>query len=214
MKKVLPRVTLILFIFLTGCASTTSFQTARSLEPGKRRLMIGLGYYTGSALSKPVVAPPSNPLVEEQTIETPMIEVHYRRGLFKDFEMGFRYTIPGQIYSDIKYQLFTGDRSILSVGLGAGYSGVALNQVDKRFTDLVIPLYGSTDVRPTITVYAVPKLFLRWVAGHNADPLKILGVSTGVRLGGASGVFLEITYMRDVNSAFTSLQMATALYFQ
>jgi hypothetical protein len=200
-------------VLSNGCVNMSTLQTARALPVGQGRAIVGGGYYE------------SEPITTEDGAESltlPYAEVGYRRGVAPNLEVGAKVTIPGTIGVDGKYQLVDQDGFAVAVGLGVGYLKMSAEDengdevASLQLFDIQVPVYASYDVHENFSLYLAPKYVARVAVTEEDSAVGHLGgLSAGVRIGGAWGVFLEATYMRSLNgdSEFDATQFTSAVYF-
>ena len=211
MRLVFVSLTLAPLLFFTGCASVSSFQTARTIKSGTSRFVIGGGYYA-STLKNSV----------GEKIGFPMLEGLYRYGLDKNLDLGFKYTVPGQIGGDIKWQLMDGENFAFATGLGGSYLSFAnpsttsaTSETNSRFTfnfiELSVPVYLSYDLSKAFSVYLTPRYVTRFATqGSNQN---FIGSNLGLRVGKTSGVFLELSYLKGLAGLADQIQGGIGFYF-
>ncbi|MFU8804962.1 MAG: hypothetical protein ACNA8W_14210 [Bradymonadaceae bacterium] len=219
MRKMLLKLTgLVALVALTGtgCMNMSTLQTARALEAGESRILVGGGYFT---------SPEVNDAAEDVsgtdvTLSFPYLEAGYRRGIIPNLEAGAKLTIPGSIGLDAKYQFVDAGGFALATGGGLSYlsltSGTGENEVSSTVIDLIVPVYASYDVGEYLSLYSAPKYILRMGSSTNSDGMSmghLAGGSGGIRLGNRAGVFLEGTYMMDLTSDYSLFQGTGAVFF-
>ena len=92
---------LISIAFVAGCVNISTLQTAKALDPGKQRVLVGGGFYSSPSVNADV----SSQTGTDTTLALPYMELGYRRGIVDNFEVGAKVTIPGTVGIDGKYQL-------------------------------------------------------------------------------------------------------------
>lgn len=210
---------LTLIIGITGCVNTSALQTARALEPGQQRILVGGGFYASPSVN----ASTSETSGEDVSLSLPYIELGYRRGIVDRFELGAKITVPGTVGLDGKYQLVNAGKLAFAAGLGAGYlkisSGSDESEVSTQLIDVTVPLYVSYDLASAFAVYASPKYVLRFASSSDASGMSssatssLAGATAGIRIGNRKGIFLETSYLKDISSTFDSFQVNGSLYF-
>ena len=197
----------ILFL-MANCASVSTLQTARVLEENDSTHSIGVGTYS------------SDDFLGAGSISMPVIEYTYRRGMWKDIDLGVKLAIIGSTVIDLKYNLINGEKFALATGVGLGYLSFTstLAGADSKSTilDLIVPLYLSYDVNKEFSVYGAGKYMLRTVSSDQANAAdgSFLSSSLGVKWGKTSGVFLEGSLIAGLDNSFTGTQFNTSYFFK
>lgn len=196
----------------------STLQTAKALDPGKQRILVGGGYYA----SPSVDADASEASGSDVSLALPYMEVGYRRGLMKNFELGAKATIPGTVGLDGKYQLVNAGKFAVAAGLGTSYlkieSGSDQDKVSTMLVDVIVPAYISYDVAAPFSIYASPKYVLRYASSTDmmdttSGTSHLVGATVGTRLGSRMGLFLESSYLKDMTSDFDSFQVNGSIFF-
>ncbi len=210
--------TLTLGALTAGCVNMSTLQTAKALDPGKQRILVGGGYYA----SPSVDADASEASGSDVSLALPYMEVGYRRGLMKNFELGAKATIPGTVGLDGKYQLVNAGKFAVAAGLGTSYlkieSGSDQDKVSTMLVDVIVPAYISYDVAAPFSIYASPKYVLRYASSTDmmdttSGTSHLVGATVGTRLGSRMGLFLESSYLKDMTSDFDSFQVNGSIFF-
>lgn len=210
--------TLTLGALTAGCVNMSTLQTAKALDPGKQRILVGGGYYA----SPSVDADASEASGSDVSLALPYMEVGYRRGLMKNFELGAKATIPGTVGLDGKYQLVNAGKFAVAAGLGTSYlkieSGSDPDKVSTMLVDVIVPAYISYDVAAPFSIYASPKYVLRYASSTDmmdttSGTSHLVGATVGTRLGSRMGLFLESSYLKDMTSDFDSFQVNGSIFF-
>ncbi|MGE3767219.1 MAG: hypothetical protein AB7L94_33510 [Kofleriaceae bacterium] len=196
----------------------STLQTAKALDPGKQRILVGGGYYA----SPSVDADASEATGDDVSLALPYMEIGYRRGLMKNFELGAKATIPGTVGLDGKYQLVSAGKFAVAAGLGTSYlkieSGSDADKVSTMLVDVIVPAYVSYDVAEPFSVYASPKYVLRYASSTDmmdttSGTSHLVGATVGTRIGSRLGLFLESSYLKDMTSDFDSFQVNGSIFF-
>ena len=196
----------------------STLQTAKALDPGKQRILVGGGYYA----SPSVDADASEASGSDVSLALPYMEVGYRRGLMKNFELGAKATIPGTVGLDGKYQLVNAGKFAVAAGLGTSYlkieSGSDQDKVSTMLVDVIVPAYISYDVAAPFSIYASPKYVRRYASSTDmldttSGTSHLVGATVGTRLGSRMGLFLESSYLKDMTSDFDSFQVNGSIFF-
>jgi hypothetical protein len=204
---------------LTGaCVNMSTLQTAKALDPGKQRILVGGGYYA----SPSVDAEASESTGSSVKLALPYMELGYRRGIVDKVELGAKATLPGTFGVDGKYQLVDAGRFAVAAGFGAAYlkieSGEGAMKTSTQLIDATVPAYVSYDIAAPLAVYLSPKYVLRYAEsvddmGTQRGMSHLFGGTAGVRLGNGFGLFLESSYLKDVTSSFDSFQVNGSIFF-
>jgi hypothetical protein len=214
MKNLLLLSTLTATLGLGACANMSALQTAETLPEGKGEFAAGFGYVNHKAI------------VEGDTdsnASAPYMEFQYRRGLMKNLDAGIKATLIGTGGADVKYQFLDTEKLDMAVGTSLAYmsissggstgdSSVSTSETKSTIIDWTVPVYVSTPVSETVTLYTSPKYMLRKATG--GDALNILGATAGVKWGKESGVMVETSYGKALgDSKFQSIQYNAAFFF-
>ena len=192
-------------VFLSGCASMSSLQTARTTDKGK------LGYGFGAGVVKSEL-----PLEGVDTIDigAPFLELSARYGIKDNLDVGAKITLIGTSVIDAKYQ-FLGDKESKitgSAGLGLGYLSMTSGETESKIFDIMLPMYFSYHPTDWLAFYANPKYVLRLNSYSNdtdsgSSNSHWYGVSTGIRLGKRVGFLLEYSYFgnSEISEPFSQI---------
>lgn len=203
----------------TGCVNSSTLQTAKALDPGTQRILIGGGYYASPSVN----ADASESTGEDVSLAMPYMELGYRRGIVDKVEVGAKVTIPGTAGLDAKYQFLQAGDFALAAGLGAGYlkltSGSEGMETSTMLVDTIVPVYASYDLAKAFAVYTSPKYVLRYA--KSVDEMSqttsglnhLVGATAGVRVGNKFGLFLETSYLKSVSSDFDAFQVNGSIFF-
>ena len=212
--------TLISLALTSACVNMSTLQTAKSLDPGKQRILVGGGYYA----SPSVDADASEATGEDISLALPYMEVGYRRGIVQNLELGAKVTIPGTVGLDAKYQLVSRGKFAAAAGLGGAYLSIESGAEDDpmkaktKLVDIIVPFYVSYDVAKPLAVYMAPKYVARFASstdemGTVSGTSHLAGATLGTRLGSRAGLFLETSYLKDLTSDFDSFQVNGSIFF-
>jgi hypothetical protein len=187
---------------LGACANMSTLQTAETLPEGQGEFAVGAGYITHEAITD----------ADDSKVTAPYLEFQYRRGLAENIDAGIKATLIGTGGADVKYQFYNSEKLDLAVGTGLAYMSIESGDSKSSIIDWTVPLYVSSDVSDSVTLYASPKYFLRKVSG--ADALHVLGATAGLKWGKESGVMVETSYAKALGEDFKSLQYNAALFMK
>jgi thiazole synthase ThiGH ThiG subunit len=209
----------LLLVVFTGCVNSSTLQTAKALDPGKQRILVGGGFYA----SPSVDADASESTGEEVSLALPYMELGYRRGIVDKVELGAKVTLPGTAGVDAKYQLVQKGDLALAAGLGTGYlkisSGAEGMQTSTTLVDAIVPVYASYDLAKAFAVYTSPKYVLRYAKSVDEMNMSttginhLVGATAGVRIGNNLGLYLETSYLKSVSSEFDAFQVNGSFFF-
>jgi hypothetical protein len=199
--------------------NSSTLQTAKALDPGSQRILVGGGYYASPSLD----ADASQATNSDVSLKMPYMELGYRRGIVDKVEVGAKATLPGTAGVDAKFQFLDAGKLALAAGLGTGYlkitSGAEGMETSSTIVDAIVPVYASYDVSRFFAVYSSPKYVLRYAKSVDAMDQTTSGVNhlvggtLGVRVGNKRGLFLESSYLKSVSSDFDSFQVNGSIFF-
>jgi hypothetical protein len=202
-----------------ACVNSSTLQTAKALDPGKQRILVGGGYYASPSLN----ADASSATGDDVSLALPYMEVGYRRGIVKKVELGAKVTIPGTAGIDAKYELLNDGKFAVAAGAGFAYlkltSGAEGMETSSTIVDAIVPVYASYDLAKSFAVYASPKYVLRYtksvdeMAESSSGMNHLVGGTLGTKLGNNRGLFLETSYLKSVSSDFDSFQVNGSIFF-
>jgi hypothetical protein len=202
-----------------GCVNSSTLQTAKALDPGSQRILVGGGYYASPSLD----ADASSATNSDVSLKMPYMELGYRRGIVNKVEVGAKVTLPGTAGVDAKYQFLDAGKLALAAGFGTGYlkltSGAEGMETSSTIVDAIVPVYASYDISKYFAVYSSPKYVLRYTSSTDSMDQStsgmnhLLGGTMGVRVGAHKGLFLETSYLKSVSSDFDSFQVNGSFFF-
>lgn len=217
--KIAAALVLALSAFTTACVNSSTLQTAKSLDPGSQRVLVGGGFYS----SPDINADASEASGSEVTLAMPYMELGYRRGIVDKVEVGAKVTVPGTAGIDGKYQFLDAGKLALAAGAGIGYlkltSGSEGMETSSSIIDATVPVYASYDLAKAFAVYTAPKYVLRYASSTDSDGMSssginhLVGATVGTRLGNRWGLFLETSYLKSVSSEFDAFQVNGSIFF-
>lgn len=183
-------------LLLSGCASMSTMQTARTTEKGEFGYDVGGGYIkTDIALGT----------ADTISFKAPFLEIGGRYGVTDKLDLGAKLTLIGTATADAKYQFLGDGESMLagSAGFGLGYlsisSGSGVNTSDSKIFDIMVPAYFSVHPTDWFSVYASPRYVFRINSYSSSnesgtDNSSWYGVTAGIRLGKRVGFLAEYSY--------------------
>ncbi len=217
--KIAAALVLALSAFTTACVNSSTLQTAKALDPGRQRVLVGGGFYS----SPDINADASEASGSDVTLAMPYMELGYRRGIVDKVEVGAKVTVPGTAGIDGKYQFLDAGKFALAAGVGVGYlkltSGSEGMETSSSIIDATVPVYASYDLAKAFAVYTAPKYVLRYAASTDSDGMSssgvnhLVGATVGTRLGNRWGLFLETSYLKSVSSEFDAFQVNGSIFF-
>ena len=197
---------------VSGCANMSSLQTAQTLPPGDHQFVMGGGYFTMPELSQELSETTEG---EDVVLRAAYAEFMYRHGIAENFDAGIKLTLIGTLALDGKYRFVNAGGFAMATGVSVGYlrleSTEGTNGDVTNIVDVTVPLHMSFDLGESAAIYLSPKYNLR-----SADGIIHLGGGTfGVRLGADIGLYLEVSYVVDLEDlkAPGIMQVNTAFYF-
>lgn len=200
---------------LSGCASVSTFQTARTLDPKKGRMILGGSYLLGSSKYRP----DGTGSIETSWGEVPIIEWAFRTAVVEHWDVGFKLTHPATLSGDIKYQWIDHKVFAAAAGVGVGYvtittSGLLDNKgIRSHSADLSAPLYIGADLSRNFGIYVSPRLIARKNIDSSIPWAALLASTVGFRLGDTGGVLLECSYVFDLDSGANLTQVGIGIFF-
>jgi thiazole synthase ThiGH ThiG subunit len=203
----------------TACVNSSTLQTAKALDPGRQRVLVGGGFYS----SPDINADASEASKSDVTLAMPYMELGYRRGIVDKVELGAKVTVPGTAGIDGKYQFLDAGKLALAAGIGVGYlkltSGSEGMETSSTIVDTTVPVYASYDIAKAFAVYTAPKYVLRYtksvddMGATSSGMNHLVGATVGTRLGNRWGLFLETSYLKSVSSDFDAFQVNGSIFF-
>ena len=206
----------------TACVNSSTLQTAKALDPGRGRVLVGGGYYASPDLDKDA----SSATGEDTSLKLPYMELGYRRGLVDRVEAGVKYTLPGTAAIDGKYQFLDAGDFALAAGASVGYFKLSSEAGDSKSSstviDTIVPVYASYDVAKAFALYISPKYVMRYAKNESTDAMMtesssglshLAGATVGTKLGNKWGLFLETTYLKAISSDFDAFQVNGSFFF-
>jgi len=216
MKKILP---LLPLISLVGCASMSSYQEARVLEPGKAQTGLAYTGYTDDYKRRG--------FADSTGIQAPLIEWAARVGVWKNIDIGAKFTFIGAMSGDVKYQILGEDgvegatsQFQLSSGLKVSYANLlrpsALDTIDDQkatVTDITIPVYATYEPLSWVGLTLAPQFSYRISDnGYYYPEGPIAGANIGLRLGKTVGLRGEFGYHRNLDADYSMMNYGAVLY--
>ena len=202
-----------------ACVNSSTLQTAKAMDPGQQRILVGGGYYASPSLN----ADASESTGSDVSLAMPYMELGYRRGIVDKIEIGAKATIPGTAGLDGKYQFLDAGKLALAAGVGVGYlkltSGSEGMETSSSIIDTTVPLYASYDLAKAFAIYTAPKYVLRYASSTDSEGMSssgmnhLVGATVGTRLGNRWGLFLESSYLKSVSSDFDAFQVNGSIFF-
>jgi hypothetical protein len=196
---------------LGGCASITSMTTAKTLDQGDSKFIVGLGY---SNLKLKVDSPDSS-------LKVPGADFMYRYGITNKDEIGIRIANFSFLIGDYKRSLLATDKFGVSLGAGIGgtsYSSSATvsgtsNSSSTTIVDFYVPLYLDFYAAENVTLFTAPKYIYRIASGDDASNSSQFALSGGVKFGQKSGVMLEAAWSKQLSGGDASFWQGMFSFF-
>ena len=206
-RKVLCFFFFALCALLSGCASFSTFQTARVVPVNSYRVFMGADIFYSSETNSSIHE------IKGNSIEYESLEIGGRIGAARYIDIGAKAAVPGTIAVDAKYQFV--DMGALAASLGAGLSYLTLNANDNtsHVFDLMVPMYLSVDLADWFGIYSAGKLFVQSQIGSLVSNSTFAAGTMGIRIGNTGGVMLEGTYLTEINGNFNAVQGGIAIFF-
>lgn len=216
MKKILP---LLPLISLVGCASMSSYQEARVLEPGKAQTGLAYTGYTDDFKRRG--------FADSTGIQAPLIEWAARVGVWKNIDIGAKFTFIGAMSGDVKYQILGEDgvegatsQFQLSSGLKVSYANLlrpsALDTIGDQkatVTDITIPVYATYEPLSWVGLTLAPQFSYRISDNDNYYPAGVIaGASADLRLGKRYGIMGEFGYHKHLSEDFSQMNYGAMFY--
>jgi hypothetical protein len=205
--------TTISLFLTTGCASLSSFKTAKPLGKGN----------TEGAFSVSHVATTNNqdsliPGLMEKPPEFWFFELQGSMGITEKLDVGLKYTFPLSGSLDAKYCLAGADKDkgfFFSPGLKIGYTSLpddASDSTNNNRIEYFVPLYLSMYFTDFLSLSLIPSYsgrFYTEASGYS----NLLGGSANIRIGKKFGMIAEYSYYHNFNMEWDEYQIGAALYF-
>lgn len=206
-------------VLATACVNSSTLQTAKTLDPGKQRILVGGGYYASPSVN----ADASEATGDDVSLAMPYMELGYRRGIVDKVDVGAKVTIPGTAGIDGKYELYNDGKLAFAAGAGIGYlklsSGSEGSETSTTLIDAIVPVYASYDIAKPLAIYASPKYVMRYAKSvdsmmESASGMNhLVGGTLGTKIGNGMGLFMEASYLKSVSSDFDSFQVNGSIFF-
>lgn len=196
------------FLFV-GCMSMSTLQTARTLKPDASQITIGGGYFKS----------PSADSATGTDLKFPYLEGGYRRGIMPNLDAGAKWTVPGSITVDGKYQFVDASGFAVASGLALGYLSASSGSYKSTAIDVQLPVYTSYDFTNWFSLYAAPKAIMRMSStkdGGGAETSStgaLVGSSLGFKVGDTWGLYVEGTLMHSLKDKTNIAQFGGSLFF-
>lgn len=221
MKRILALLPLTAFV---GCASLSSYQEARVTEKGKAELFFGATGYQDDLEKVDVSFTSANSGTIDTTdgLSSFMFEVGGRVGVWDNLDLGIKYSFPGSVALDAKYQLLgrdSGSAFQLSAGLKGGYASLEGKDDEGEdvdgvpVIDLIVPVYATYSPTTWMAVTVAPQFCYRISDnGYYYPEGPIAGANIGLRLGKTVGLRGEFGYHRNLDADYSMMNYGAVLY--
>jgi hypothetical protein len=210
-----------LVIFLSGCVSFTTGQTAQTLKPGKGGGMVVATYSRYMSQATVESTPSSTTTTSGDDQHSVSFESGYRYGLIKNLEV---VAIGGLGASRVggKYRVVGSKALAVAFGLEFSYFFSQQknpgNESRSAQEIIYVPVYISTDLSPSLSLYFVPRY--AYIHGSNDDSdsgvtSAAQGASLGAIFGANIGFLAEISAfeVKNADSKSTFTQLVAGLVF-
>jgi len=163
----------------SGCASLSSFQGAKTLNPDESQMGFSLNYFV-----IPInTSGDTSTETKTETITLPSLEFWYRHGLINSLDMGIK-MFPFGMLLDFKYQFIALGPFNMAVSAGGDFFMVGFGDERTSFAHIYTPLYISLDAGRKLSVNIIPKNIVTFanstsIGGYRADDL---GVGIGISI--------------------------------
>jgi hypothetical protein len=206
---------LVMLVFASmqwGCASMSSMQTAEALKVGDQQFTVGGGTYNSKSFNVAMSGTSTDP-----DLTASVLEISYRRGMAEKIDVGIKYTLPGTLTADGKYQFLDGETFDAAAGLGLDYFSMETGPDNARtkttIIDLIVPLYLSAKLSDSFTPYLSPRYLLRNISGVSSGTTSVIGATGGVKIGKTWGLYVEYGIQKGVGNDFTANQANVAFFW-
>ena len=142
-----------ILISFVGCLSSPNFQTANPVEKGSSRL------YTGITLQGLQFIESKKDDLDEKIIKENIEKktlagfvLGYRYGLGLNWDVGLELSLPGRLYFEGKYLIFSQNRHNLSVGTGLGGMIYPLKDEKHQLLSFFLPVYYSYNLNENMSM--------------------------------------------------------------
>lgn len=164
------RVLVVMFgmvLVLTGCATISTYQTAKTIPQNAVQFGVGLGYGSFNSWFGKRIG-----------IEFPFYaaEIWTRYGILKHWDAGIKIGFPAGGIIDTKVQILENEPFDFALGIGYSQLDMTDGGDEAKIQDVHIPFYLSKGFNQHIAVYFSPKLILRTAtatSGESEDGEKI-----------------------------------------
>lgn len=157
---------LTLALLMTNCVSMSSLQSARTLKVDEWSAAVGVGTQSLSFNKKSTDATTNEVTEALEELSALMMDTAFRYAPIDNLDFGLKLTLPGGTTFDAKYMLMgAGDHLAVSVGLGYGSfnmtSESGTTETEYTVSDIIIPVYLSYDVNPSLGLHLTPRFQIR-----------------------------------------------------
>ena len=192
---------LFFLVFITGCATISTFQTAKTLPANEIAMGVGMDL---TSLEHTVAG------VTQNTDVVKSYEAWIKMGLGKKFDAGFKFFPVGRLF-DVKYQFLSGKNGGLDAAVDLAYSAASIESSDiiNDYTDIYSNFIFSSDFTKLLTLYVAPKHILRTVRLTNdltdkssKKTKSLLGSGVGLAFnldGEKTQLMLEYNYVHSLS---------------
>ncbi len=218
---------ILLLLVLSGCASYSTFQTARVLEKKQLRLALNGEYYS---LTKDTNYLPPDPITDNgcspnlfnscavkygSTFQN--LGLSTRMGMGHDLDLGVQVSLPFTMTIDMKYQFVDWEGFSISTGVGFQFFHIYPRSTylgyDSSLFAIVLPLYLSYDFNDYFALYGAGKFSPSLPTYNQTFPQSsVYAASAGIKIGKNKGIFIEGTWAQSSHSASQIMTIGTSLF--
>ncbi len=224
MKTILILMTAV-SLFMTGCASLSSYQEAKTIDKGTNRVFLGAGTYNEQYKKQ------DNEIAEEvativEDINWILLEGGMRIGLLDNVDVGIKLTFPGGLSVDGKYMLLGGEGELLAASVGAefGYMSIEMTStnsegaetsVKSTTMDFSVPAYLSIYPTDWLGLTVIPDYTFRTMspASGPSSSASIYGANASLKIGSSWGLIAEYGYHLSTESQVEAIKQVGAVLF-
>jgi hypothetical protein len=191
---------------LSGCASMSTMQTARTNDKGQFT-----GFFGGGAVNSDLALGELDTI----SISAPFLEVGGRYGVSDKLDVGLKLAIIGTAVADAKYQFLGTKESKFagSIGLGLGYLSVSSDDSKSKIFDVMTPAYFSYHPNDWFSLYTSPRYVLRINSyttetdATGSSTSNWYGVTGGMRIGRKFAFLGEYSYFKndEIDTPFSQI---------
>ncbi len=200
-------------LLTTGCASLSSFKTAKPLGKGTTEGTFSVSHVATMNSKDSLI-----PGFMEEPPEFWFFELQGSMGVTEKLDVGLKYTFPLSGAIDAKYCLAGAGNEkgfFFSPGLKIGYTSLPNDADDSTKNNRIeyfVPLYLSMYFNEFLSLSLIPSYsgrFYTEASGYS----NLLGGSVNIRFGKKFGMIAEYSFYHNFNMEWDEYQAGAALYF-